>query len=172
MNLDLFPLGWVHAIACLIALAAGALAFGTRKGQARHVLAGRVYLASMLVLNLSALGIYRLGVFFFPHMLAIATLVLVAVGWAAARAHWPRPLWRNLHLSAMIGSYYMLIGGGVNEAFLRVEALRRMANQQGAGLIDMTHNVVMLIFLVILLGWNAVEISRSLFRRRRLGAMG
>jgi uncharacterized membrane protein len=98
MNLDLVPLGWFHSIACLIALATGAYGFTTRKGSARHILTGRVYMVSMIALNLSALGVYRLGVFFFPHVLAIVTLVVIAIGWAAARTHWPRHLWKHIHL--------------------------------------------------------------------------
>jgi len=166
MDLNLVPLGWVHGLACLIALAAGAYGFATRKGSARHILTGRVYLASMIALNVSALGIYRLGVFFFPHVLAIVTLVVLAVGWAAARTHWPRPLWKHIHLSAMIASYYLLIGGGVNEVFLRIHTMRDLLNVQGPQLLDQTHSAVMLLFLILLLGWNAVEIARSLSRRR------
>lgn len=166
MNLDLVPLGWFHSIACLIALAAGAYGFNTRKGSPRHILTGRVYMVSMIALNLSALGVYRLGVFFFPHVLAIVTLVVIAIGWAAARTHWPRPLWKHIHLSTMIASYYLLIGGGVNEVFLRIDAVRDILNEQGPQLLGQTHGVVMLVFLILLLGWNAVEIARSLSRRR------
>lgn len=167
MNLDLLPLGWLHAVACLVALAAGAFAFGTRKGSPAHVLNGRIYVISMMVLNLSALGIYRLNVFFFPHVLAIITLVLIAVGWLSARFNQPRPVWRHVHLSSMIASYYMLIGGGVNEAFLRIDALRRIANHEGPQAIGLTHGVVVLVFLLLLLGWNGVEVGRMLARKRR-----
>jgi uncharacterized membrane protein len=166
MNLDLVPLGWFHSIACLIALAAGAYGFATRKGSPRHRLTGQIYMVSMIALNLSALGVYRLGVFFFPHMLAIVTLVVITIGWAAARTHWPRPVWKHIHLSAMIASYYLLIGGGVNEVFLRILAMRDLLNAEGPELLGQTHGVVMLVFLILLLGWNAVEIGRSLSRRR------
>lgn len=166
MNLDLVPLGWFHSIACLIALAAGAYGFTTRKGSPRHILTGRVYMVSMIALNLSALGVYRLGVFFFPHVLAIMTLVVIAIGWAAARTHRPRPLWKHIHLSAMIASYYLLIGGGVNEVFLRIHAMREILNAQGPQLLGQTHGAVMLAFLILLLGWNAVEIGRHVSRRR------
>jgi uncharacterized membrane protein len=166
MNLDLLPLGWVHAIACLVALATGAAGFGTRKGSPAHILNGRLYLGSMVVLNVSALGIYRLDIFFFPHMLAVLTLVIIAVGWASARFHWPRTGWKHLHLSSMIASYYLLLGGGVNEAFLRVHALREILNDQGPPLLGQTHAALMLLFLILLLGWNAVEIVRAMRRRR------
>lgn len=167
MNLDLLPLGWIHFIACLVALTAGLVGFASRKGGPVHIGWGRAYLISMLVLNLSALGVYRLGTFFFPHLLAIITLVLIAVGWLAARTHWPRPLWKHAHLSCMILSYYMLIGGGVNEVYLRVDALRELLNREGPELLGLTHGVAMLAFLVLLVGWNLVEIARGLMRRAR-----
>jgi uncharacterized membrane protein len=166
MDLDLLPLGWVHTVACLIALATGAAGFTTRKGSPGHILNGRVYLGSMVVLNVSALGIYRLDIFFFPHMLAVLTLVIIAVGWASARLHRPRRFWKHVHLSSMIASYYLLLGGGVNEAFLRVHALREILNDRGPILLGQAHAALALVFLILLLGWNAVEIARALRRRR------
>ncbi len=168
MDLDLVPLGWIHSLACLVALAAGPFGFMTRKGSARHVLIGRAYMVSMIVLNLTALGVYRLGTFFFPHMLAIVTLVLIAAGWGSARLVRRHVAWRHVHLSSMIGSYYLLIGGGVNEVYLRVDAARDLLNSQGPQLLGMTHAAVMLVFLVMLLGWNGWEIGRTIRRRLRL----
>ena len=168
MTLDLIPLGLIHSLACVIALASGAYGFATRKGSAHHILTGRIYIVSMLVLNLSALGIYRLGIFFFPHMLAIATLVLIAIGWGSARLIRRHAGWRYVHLSAMILSYYMLIGGGLNEVFLRVEAARDLLNAQGPVLLGQTHGAVMLIFLVMLLGWNGWEVAKMTRRRARI----
>lgn len=167
MNLDLVPLGWVHSLACLIALAAGAFIFVTPKGTRRHRQVGWWYLGSMLVLNLTALGVYRLGVFFFPHVLAIVTLVLIAVGWGSARLIRRHGVWKHVHLSSMILSYYLLIGGGVNEVYLRIDALKAILNREGPQLIGMTHGFVMVSFLILLLAWNAAEVVRMIVRRRR-----
>jgi len=167
MTLDLVPLGWMHSLACLVALAAGAFIFATPKGTRRHQQLGRAYLASMLVLNLTALGIYQLGVFFFPHVLAVVTLVLMAAGWGAARMIRRHVAWKHVHLSCMILTYYMLIGGGVNEVYLRIDALKVILNQEGPGLIAMTHRIVMLVFLILLLGWNASEIGKLAMRKRQ-----
>ena len=167
MNLDLVPLGWVHSLACLIALATGAYVFATPKGTRQHRQVGQVFVASQVILNLTALGIYQLGIFFFPHVLAIVTLVVLAIGWAAARTHWPRPLWKHIHLSSMILSYYLLIGGGVNEVFLRIDAMRELVSREGGQIIGLTHSVTLLVFLILLLGWNVAEIVRTLLRRRR-----
>ena len=170
MNLDLVPLGWIHSLACLVALAAGPVGFMTRKGSPQHVLIGQAYMVSMIALNLTALGVYRLGIFFFPHWLAILTLVLIAAGWGSARLIRRHVAWRYVHLSSMIGSYYLLIGGGVNEVYLRVDAARDLLNAQGPQLLGMTHAVVMLVFLVLLLGWNGWEAGKMIRRRLRRAA--
>lgn len=167
MNLDLLPLGWIHSLACLVALAAGPVGLMTRKGSPRHVLIGRAYMIAMIVLNLTALGIYRLGVFFFPHVLAIVTLVLIAAGWGSARLIRRHVAWRYVHLSSMILSYYLLIGGGVNEVYLRVDAARDLLNSQGPRLLGQTHAAVMVVFLVLLLGWNGWEVGKMIRRRLR-----
>jgi hypothetical protein len=44
--------------------------------------------------------------------------------------------------------------------------MRDLLNAEGPELLGQTHGVVMLVFLILLLGWNAVEIGRSLSRRR------
>jgi len=66
MNLDLLPIGWAHLGASLLALAAGTLVLLRPKGTPVHKRRGRIYALSLLVTNVTALGIYRRGVFFFP----------------------------------------------------------------------------------------------------------
>lgn len=171
MNLDLLPLGWLHSVACLVALASAAFVLATPKGTRRHRQVGHAYLASMVVLNLTALGIYRLGTFFYPHLLAVVALVLIAVGWGAARMIRRHGVWKHVHLSAMILSYYVLFAGGVAELFLRVDALTTILNREGPQLIAMTHNLVRLVFLILLLGWNASETMRMVKRKRARATM-
>ena len=45
----------------------------------------------------------------------------------------------NLHLTAMLGSVYILIGDGVNEAFLRVNALHRLVPNFNSQVIGIPH---------------------------------
>jgi uncharacterized membrane protein len=150
MNLDLSTLGWIHAYACLAALALGPLAYFQRKGSAPHRLYGQAYLLVLLAVNLTAFGIYRRHMFWFPHWFAVAALISMALGFAAARFHWPSKGWRHVHLTAMLASYYILVGGGVNEVYLRVEALRRLAYPANPQIIGYTHTVVMAAFLVLI----------------------
>jgi len=98
----------------------------------------------MLVLNLSAFAIYRFDiahfvpfsagarVFGFFHWLAVAALVFVLVGrFAASRQI--GAFWAYVHPTAMMLSYYVLVGGAVNEAFARIDPLRDLA-RRSAGL--------------------------------------
>ena len=160
MNLDLYPIGWVHFIASLIALAAGAVVLVRPKGTPVHRLRGRVYVVALVVTSVTALFIYRSGVFFFPHWFGVASLTVVALGFAFAHFRWTRG-WMHLHLTCMTASYYMLIGGGVNEIFLRVDVLRRLAPVlSNSRLVDMTHFTVLVLFAILIAYFNAALLLR------------
>jgi len=139
-------LGWLHALACLAALAAGSWNLALPKGTPLHRQVGRGYMLSMLVLNLSAFGIYKFDIGSFvpfhagPHIFglfhwfAVAALVFIAIGWYAAR-HQDRAFWAYTHPIAMLLSFYDLVGGGINEVFTRVLPLRAVliASARAAG---------------------------------------
>lgn len=140
---DITLAGWVHSITCLIALAAGAVILVAEKGTPQHRMLGSFYFWSMIVLNLSAFGIYRFDVAQFrplvagPHIFglfhwfAVVGLALVLIGrYAASRQD--KAFWAYTHPIAMILSYYDLIGGGVNEVFARIDIFRALAFPSGA----------------------------------------
>jgi uncharacterized membrane protein len=120
-------LGFVHAGFSLLALAMGGMVIVTPKGTPRHVRVGTAYVAVMVALNVSALGIYHLtGRFNFFHALAVLSLVMVLGGYYhAATRRSPKWLWR--HYQYMCWSYVGLIAAANNEAFVRVPALVRLA---------------------------------------------
>ncbi|MFM9861992.1 MAG: DUF2306 domain-containing protein [Micropepsaceae bacterium] len=139
---DLVPIGWVHGFACLIALAAGAWNLAARKGTPSHRAAGIAYMLSMIVANLTVFAIYKFDIASFEpfkagpntfgifHWLAVVTLVFLAIGWyAGARQH--NAFWAFVHPAMMVLTYYLLLAGGINEAFLRVEVLRDLAAAGG-----------------------------------------
>jgi uncharacterized membrane protein len=86
MNLDLLPLGWVHFAASTIALVIGPMIIVRPKGTPLHKLSGRIYVIAILVASITALGIYRRGIFFFAHWFAVAALVAIAAGVSAAHS--------------------------------------------------------------------------------------
>ena len=166
MNLDLIPLGWVHFVASLAALAVGMLLVLRPKGTPVHKRRGRIYALSLLVTNVTALGIYRRGVFFFPHWLAIAAVIIATAGVLAAHFKIPRKAWLHLHLTCLLTSLYILVGGGVNEVFLRVDVLRRLAPTLNSPAVWLTHLGVVIVFLALIGYFNAVVLRESRKKRR------
>ena len=150
IDLNLSPLGWPHTAACLVAMAAFFPLIFIRKGGARHRAWGRVYAIAYAVACITGLGIYRLHKFFFPHWLAIGGLVVLGIGYFAAR-YKPRG-WRIIHLTAMLLSASNLFGGAVNEAFLRIKPLHAIAgdNILVSRVVGMTQGIVGDLFLVLI----------------------
>jgi uncharacterized membrane protein len=164
MNLDLSLLGWTHMAACMCAIAAGAVVLSGLKGTSRHRFAGHLYLSAMLATNLTAFAIYRRGVFYRPHWFAVAALVAIAAGFVCVRFRRPRAYWLNAHLTSMVASYYILIGGGVNEVFLRIGFLRAMApDLNNSPLVGSTHLAVMAVFAILAAYFNVRYWRRASF---------
>jgi hypothetical protein len=130
-----------------------------------HKRRGRIYALTLLVTTVTALGIYRRGVFFFPHRLAIAALIITTAGVLAARFRRPRRGWLHLHLTCLLASLYILVGGGVNKVFLRVDILRRLAPTFNSPVVGLTHLAVQIFFLTLIGYFNAIALRWSQTRR-------
>ncbi len=167
-------LGCLHSAVCTVALFAGPVALAMTKGTRLHKNAGYVYGVSMLIGAATALGLYApipgLPVFNRFHWMSIATLAMVAFAiWAAPRQR--SRLGAYGHPMAMIGSYYMLLGATINEAFARIAPLRAYAiattpgaqNVLQSRLLGMAQGAGMLVMIVVAV-YFTVRIARS--RRR------
>ena len=132
-------IGWIHTAAAVAALAFGAAVLLTTKGTALHRRLGWAYVASMLLLNLTALLIYRLFGGFGPfHAAALVSLVTVLLGAYAAlqvrrhrRAHRlvERAIALDRHYLWMTWSYVGLLAAAVSELATRVPVLRARPGQ-------------------------------------------
>ena len=163
-------IGWLHTAVCVAAMAAGAVALCTRKGSARHRRWGRWYVGTMIAVQLTALLIYTGGGFRIFHWLAVITLALVALGALAAPRQRRLP-WSLTHISCMVWSYCLLIGGAVNEAFLRLSVLQSVSPMYGAPrhYYDAVHAAVVLFFAACWAAFLAARLWRRA-RPRRLAA--
>jgi uncharacterized membrane protein len=178
-------IGWFHTLACTAAIVIGALVIFRRKGTPAHRLLGRRYVYVMLAANASAFGVYhfdirrfvpfdagmnRFGLF---HWEAVFALFLLLLGWYAA-LHQRRATWAYLHPVSMLTTYYMLIGGLVNEIFVRVPFIRAIAtaelhgqgNPGRAPIAGAVQGAVMLTFVAILVWF----VARVAIHRRGLRA--
>ena len=76
---------WAHIAGGLIAVLAGFVAVGARKGSRMHMIAGNWFAASMLVLGLSAAMLVGLGLEDDRGIAGILTCYFVATSWVTAR---------------------------------------------------------------------------------------
>ena len=78
-TLGLTSLGTFHTAISLVALAAGIISFIRYKDISFRNLVGQIYVLSTVVVCLTGFGIFQHGGFGKPHMLGIATLVVLAI---------------------------------------------------------------------------------------------
>jgi uncharacterized membrane protein len=113
-------LGAAHVTAAIAALALGLVGLSAAKGDVIHRLFGAGYVISMLVVNATALGIYRLNGQFGPfHALALLSLGGVALGTLAVLRRRGNGLVR--HYQAMAYSYLGLWAAAAAEAVIRIK---------------------------------------------------
>ncbi len=73
-------IGLFHTLAALSAMFFGTWVFLTQKGTTKHKKLGYVYIASMLLMNLSGFGIYNFGGFSLFHAFILLSLFSIAMG--------------------------------------------------------------------------------------------
>jgi uncharacterized membrane protein len=117
--MTLSTLGAAHFAASLAALVLGLAVILERKGTPAHRLIGSGYVVAMILLNVTALGVYRLTSSFGPfHALALISLAILARGIAAV---WRRRAgWLKTHYYSMAWSYVGLLAAASAEVAARV----------------------------------------------------
>jgi len=114
----------IHVILGFSSLISGFTVLLIKKGSRNHRLVGRAYALSMLGLNLTAFGIYKLfdGWGFF-HWMAIASLIPLLAGYVAIR-------YRKIeaHYFFMCWSYIGLLCATISEIFVHVPIAVQLLN--------------------------------------------
>jgi uncharacterized membrane protein len=131
-------LGWFHTVVCVVALVLGAMNLVAVKGTPPHKRRGTAYVVAMVASMVPVMVIYRFdipfgrgrtsgsGAFGLFHWLAVAALFFTLLGYYAASRQ-SRGFWAYTHPIAMTLSYYLLVGGLINELFARLDILRPLA---------------------------------------------
>ena len=76
------------------------------------------------------------------------TLTVLIPGYLFGKYKWGKH-WLKIHIVSIVLSYYLLVGGAVNEAYLHISPLRPYIIE-GSPVVGMTHGVVQLLFIVLL----------------------
>lgn len=114
-------IGLFHLVAALVALITGTLVLIKTKGTIFHKRIGYIYSVSMVLMNLSAFGLYNLfGTWGIFHYGAVVSLLTVVGGMAAAIRR--KPKWIYRHLAFMYWSVIGLYAAFFSEAFTRIPA--------------------------------------------------
>jgi len=118
------PLGALHTFASILALVFGAIVLKNRKGNKLHKRLGYVYIANMLVLNVSAIGITNMsgsvGMFHLFILISLPTTLAAIYFPVFSRSN---PNWRIRHFEFMYWSYVGLIAAFIAEVIVRVPVL-------------------------------------------------
>jgi uncharacterized membrane protein len=118
------PLGWIHTAAAIVSLVLGAAVLLRAKGTRNHRRLGWTYLAAMVLLNVTALAIYRLTGSFGPfHIAAVLSLASVTAGVIPAVRRRPAITWVERHYWWMTYSYLGLLAAAVAEVVTRVPGI-------------------------------------------------
>jgi uncharacterized membrane protein len=121
--MTLSALGAAHFASACAALLFGSIVLLEHKGTSSHRALGGAYVAAMILLNLTALGVYRLTGQFGPfHALALVSLAVVIRGIAAAIRR--RPGWLVKHYYFIAWSYIGLLAAACTEVMARTPLFR------------------------------------------------
>ena len=141
---------FAHVITSALALIIGATILFQPKGTAKHKRLGVIYFWLMIVANVSCLFIMKaFGKWFFPHWLGVTALAVVIPGYLFSKYKWGK-YWLKIHIACMIVSYYLLVGGAINEAFLHIPALRPLIVGGSSPILGMAHMIAMTFFFGLL----------------------
>ena len=144
MNLN-DPFLIVHIISGGAALLAGAAAAIARKGLRMHIIAGRVFVYSMLISAISALILSSIRPNPFLFGIGLFTLYLILSGWIIV---WKIPLAARQKYGKIIGSF-----GIISALYLAYQALH---------LGETSINILYIVFGSIMLGFSFTDIIRPL----------
>jgi uncharacterized membrane protein len=145
-------ISWLHTITASLSLIFGIIVLIGIKGNLNHKKFGLWYFYAMLINNITALFIINaFGKWFFPHYLAISCLVFIIPGIISVKVK--HKYWLKVHIICMVLSFYLLVGGAINETFLHVSSLRPfiMNNDPIVGISHMIAQLFFLGFLVYFL---------------------
>lgn len=166
MIYGLTPLGVVHTAISLVAVAAGIVAFFRHKEITLSTRAGQVYLWATILTCLTGFGIFQHGGFGKPHVLGIATLVVLGIAVLAARSRIFGRASAYVEVVSYSLTFFFHMIPGVTETFTRIPAGSPVfANADDPGL----QKVIGPIFILFLIG-ALLQVRRLRAANRPAGA--
>ena len=146
--LGLTPLGTVHTLVSLVALAAG---FASLLRDGRIVPdsgLGRTYVWSTALTCLTGFGIFERGGFGVPHALGVVTLVVLAFATWQGGARWLGARWLYVSTVCFTLTLFFHMIPGTTETFTRIPAGRPLFTGPDDPALQKVVGVLFLVFIV------------------------
>lgn len=141
-------LGQFHTAISLVSIGAGLVAF-VRDGRINpRNWTGKLYLGTMLVASLTALGIFRHGTFTLGHALSLVTLALLFLGLGAHRFGWSQHKADLVQVLSYSASYLLLMVFATTETLTRLPAGQPIAAGPQSPMLAAVHATLLLGYLV------------------------
>ncbi|MBX2945625.1 MAG: DUF2306 domain-containing protein [Cyclobacteriaceae bacterium] len=118
------PTGLIHLFSAILALITGTIVLFSTKGTRSHRSTGYGYIASMLILNGTAFGLYRLFGRFGPfHVAALVSMLTLLMGILPLINRQSSGRWLVRHLTWMYYSVIGLYAAFASEIIVRIPGL-------------------------------------------------
>lgn len=108
LNLSENWIGLTHITTAVFSMILGAVVILNKKGTTRHKKIGYAYFVNMILLNITAFGIYNFGSFSLFHFFALVSLFTIFMGmlpvWKRKKKNWLRRHFYSMNWS-VVGLY-------------------------------------------------------------------
>ena len=145
---EIIPLGWFHTALGAIALLSGAFTLAKFKEITLQTRSGQIYLVATLITAVTALGIYQHGVFGPGHVLAVATLLALAVGTLASTTQLFGKLARYVRAVSYSATLLFHCIPAVTDGLLRLPVGDPVLTSIEDPVLKMCYLVLLIVFLV------------------------
>jgi uncharacterized membrane protein len=145
--MGLSPLGILHTAIGVVALASGAIALARYKEISPRTQSGRVYLATTLLTAVTALFLFAHGTFGPPHVLAILTLVALALGTIAKSTPIFGSAWRSVRAALFTLTLLFHLIPAVTESLTRLPPGAPLVGSAEAPLFQKIYPVLLALYI-------------------------
>jgi uncharacterized membrane protein len=144
----LTPLGVIHTLLSLVAVAAGIVSFVRYGGISLRNSRGKTYVIMTVLTCLTGFGIFQHGGFGIPHVLGVITLAVLGVAVVAGKTGTFGAASRYVETVSYSATFFFHMIPGVTETFTRLPAGAPLFDSPEAPALQSTIGVIFVVFLV------------------------